>query len=128
MITSRLTRLSRALSSENAKKTMGKIFRTAVYKADLRRIYAYSLRHFGAQVAQEAMRQIQALADPTFGKVDARYHSKIFRYKTTRNSQSVFFHAIGDDVVLITTGYCGREWGTVLNRLEETILQQIKNI
>ncbi len=85
---------------------MGKIFRTSVYKDNLRKIYAYSLRQFESQAAEETMRQIQsveqsALNDPNFGKVDVQYHSKIFRYKTIRNSQTIFFHPLGDDVVMM---------------------------
>lgn len=112
---------------------MGKIFRTPVYKNDLRKIYAFSLRHFGALVADETVRQIQtveqsALADPHFGTVERQYHSKIFRYKTIRNSQTIFFHPIGDDVVMITAGYCGRDWGTILSRVENEVMQQIKRM
>lgn len=112
---------------------MGKIFRTPVYKANLRIIYAYSLRHFGEQVADETMRQIQAvekgaLSDPRYGKIDAQYHSEIFRYKTIRNSQTIFFHPLGDDVVMITAGYCGRDWGAILKKLENEIMQQIKSV
>jgi plasmid stabilization system protein ParE len=112
---------------------MGKIFRTPVYKANLRTIYAYSLRRFGEVVANETMRQIQAveqgaLNDPRYGKIDAQYHSEIFRYKTIRNSQTVFFHPLGDDVVMITAGYCGREWGAILEKIDDEIMQQIKNL
>ncbi len=107
---------------------MGKILRTPVYKADLRRIYAYSLRHFGEIVANETMRQIQiveknALFDRNYGKIDAHYHSTVFHYKTIRNSQTVFFHHIGDDVIMITAGYCGREWMHILKKLENEIIR-----
>ena len=112
---------------------MGEIFRTSVYKADLRKIYAFSLRRFGAHVADETMRQIQAveqsaLSDPNFGKIDGKYYSEIFRYKTIRNRQTLFFHPLGDDVVMITAGYCGREWRATLSKLEDEIHEQIKNI
>lgn len=112
---------------------MGKIFRTPVYKSDLRSIYAYSLRHFGERVADETMRQIQAVEkkaanDPSYGKLEAHYHSDFFRYRTIRNSQTVFFHHIGDDVVMITAGYCGRNWGAILKTLESEIKQHIQAI
>jgi plasmid stabilization system protein ParE len=112
---------------------MGKILRTPVYKANLRKIYAYSLRHFGEQVADETMRQIRAveqgaLNDSGFGKIDAQYHSQIFRYKTTLNSQTIFFHPLGDDIVMITAGFCARDWSVILKKLEDETMQQIKSI
>ena len=111
----------------------GRIFRTPVYKADLRKIYAQSLRRFGEKVADETMRQIHAveqsaLSDSSYGKIDKEHHSKIFRYKTIRNSQTLFFHAIGDDIVMITAGYCSRDWSAILGKMEEEILHIVKNI
>lgn len=112
---------------------MGKVFRTPTYKSDIRKIYAHSLRRFGEKVADATMLQMKqveqaALKDPSYGKLDTQYHSTIFRYKTIRNSQTLFFHRLGNDVVMITAGSCRRDWRVILNDLEAEIMQHIKNI
>ena len=86
---------------------MPDIFYTPRYEDDLVRIYKYSARKWGRPVAERTLEQIadveqKALTDPDFGKVDAQYHSPIYRYATIRNSQTVFFHHLGEDVVMIT--------------------------
>lgn len=75
---------------------MRKIYRTPLYKTDLKKIYLYSISCFGEFVANETIKQIQqveqnALNNKNFGKIDPKYHSKIFRYTTTKNKQTVFF-------------------------------------
>lgn len=108
---------------------MGKIFRTNLYKTDLGKVYLYSLSCFGEQVANETLNQIKeveqnALNDKNFGTINEKYHSKIFRYKTTKNKQTVFFHHLIDGVVMITVGYCGREWKFILKKIEDEILNK----
>lgn len=63
----------------------------------------------------------KALVEPSFGKLDRLYHSSIYRYATIPNSQTVFFHRLGDDVVMITAGYKGRSWHFLLQRIEPEI-------
>ena len=76
---------------------MPEILYTPRYEDDLVRIYKYSARKWGRSVAKRTLKQIAeveqaALADPDFGKTDARYHSPVFRHATVKNNQTVFFH------------------------------------
>ena len=113
---------------------MPNIFYTPRYEEDLVRIYKYSARKWGRLVAERTLRQINevekmALADVNFGKVDNNYHSKIYRYATTPNSQTVFFHRLGKDVIMITAGYSGRGWHYVMKRITsqvQTFIDQIR--
>lgn len=109
---------------------MGKIYRTSVYEQDLKRIYRVSKRRFGKNVALETIRQLQeleqkALNDPEFGKINSDYHSPIFKYANILNRQTAFFERIGDDVVMITVGFDGRQWEKGLADIESKILEYI---
>ncbi|MEO1609221.1 MAG: hypothetical protein AAFR90_07695 [Pseudomonadota bacterium] len=97
------------------------------------RIYKYSARKWGRPVAERTLGQIteleqMALADPGFGRVDAEHHSPIYRYATIRNSQTIFFHRLGEDVVMITAGYSGRAWRQIMQRIEPQIKAFIDQI
>ncbi len=110
---------------------MPDILYTPRYDDDLVRIYKYSVRRWGKSVAMQTMVQIseveqKALADPNFGKFDSLYHSPIYRYATISNSQTVFFHRLDDNVVMITAGYKGRAWNILLQRIEPEIKRFIK--
>lgn len=112
---------------------MPDILYTPRYDDDLVRIYKYSVRRWGKPVAIRTMDQIseveqQALVDPDFGKLDTLYHSSIYRYATIPNSQTVFFHRLDDDVVMITAGYKGRAWNLLLQRIEPEIKKFIKEV
>ena len=89
---------------------MPDIFYTPRYEDDLVRI-KYSARKWGSPVAERTLGQIteleqMALADPLFGRVDAEHHSPIYRYATIRNSQTIFFHRLGEDVVMMMAVLC----------------------
>ena len=80
---------------------MPEILYTPRYEDDLVRIYKYSARKWGRSVAERTLKQIAeveqaALADPDFGKMDAQYYSAVFRHAIVKNSQTVFFHRLGD--------------------------------
>jgi len=113
---------------------MPDIFYTPRYEDDLVRIYKYSARKWGRPVAERTLKQIaeveqKALADPSFGKVDEQHHSPIYRYAIIQNSQTIFFHRLGEDVVMITAGYSGRAWHSIMQRIEPQIqafIDQIK--
>ena len=112
---------------------MPDILYTPRYEDDLVRIYKYSTRKWGRPVAERTLAQIAevercALSDPGFGKVDAEYHSPIYRYATTRNGQTVFFHRIGADVVMIAAGSAGRAWHRIMQRIEPRIQAFIDRI
>ena len=112
---------------------MPDIFYTPRYEDDLVRIYKYSVRKWGRPVAKRTLEQIEeveqkALADPSFGKVDEQYHSPIYRYATIRNSQTVFFYRLGEDVAMITAGYSGRAWHRILQRIEPQIKDFIRRM
>ncbi len=110
---------------------MPDILYTSRYDDDLVRIYKYSVRRCGKPVAMRTMDQIaeveqKALANPEFGKLDSLYHSPIYRYATIPNGQTVFFHRLGENVVMITAGYKGRAWNLLLQRIEPEIKNFIK--
>jgi plasmid stabilization system protein ParE len=110
---------------------MPDILYTPRYDDDLVRIYKYSAIRWGKAIAMRTMDQIaeveqKALADPDFGKLDSLYHSPIYRYATIPNSQTVFFHRLGDDVVMITAGYKGRAWNLLLKRIEPEVKKFIE--
>ena len=105
---------------------MPEIFYTPRYEDDLVRIYKYSARKWGSSVAERTLKQIAeveqaALANPDFGKTDAQYHSPVFRHVTVKNNQTVFFHRLGDDIVMITAGYSGRGWQRIMQRIKPQI-------
>lgn len=114
---------------------MPDILYTPRYEEDLVRIYKYSARKWGRLVAERTLSQInevekRALAHPDFGKVNEHSHSALYRYATTPNSQTVFFHRIKEDVIMITVGYSGRGWPHVLKRIEsqiQTFINQIQS-
>jgi len=112
---------------------MPNIFYTPRYENDLVRIYKYSARKWGGPVAERTLKQIteleqKALADTLFGSLDAEHYSPIYRYATIRNSQTIFFHRLGEDVVMITAGYSGRAWHRIMQRIEPQIKDFIDQI
>ena len=113
---------------------MPEILYTPRYEDDLVRIYKYSARKWGRSVAERTLKQIAeveqaALADPDFGKkMDAQYYSPVFRHAIVKNSQTVFFHRLGDDVVMIAAGYSGRAWRRIMQRVEPQIQAFIDRI
>lgn len=97
------------------------------------KIYKYSKKQWGGIVANRTMDQIseleqKALNDPRLGKIDPAYHSPLYNYATTANSQTVFFHRLGDDVVMMTAGYQGRGWSFILERIAPEIQSFIDKI
>ena len=112
---------------------MPEILYTPRYEDDLVRIYKYSARKWGKSVAERTLKQIAeveqaALADPDFGKTGAQYHSPVFRHVTVKNNQTVFFHRLGDDIVMITAGYSGRAWNRIIKRIKPQIQAFIDQI
>ena len=113
---------------------MADLFYTPRYDGDLVAIYKYSKKRWGSIVATRTIEQISnveqlALSDPQFGRIDAAYHSPIYHYATTANSQTVFFHRLGTDVVMIAAGYQGRGWNFILNDIAPEIqafIDQVK--
>ena len=112
---------------------MPEILYTPRYEDDLVRICKYSARKWGRSVAERMLKQIAeveqaALADPDFGKMDAQYHSPVFRQVTVKNNQTVFFHRLGDNIVMITAGYSGRAWNWIIKRIKPQIQAFIDQI
>lgn len=112
---------------------MADIFYTPRYEADLVHIYKYSTEKWGRDVANRTMAQItdleeKTLSDPDFGKLDAHFHSPIYRYATIANSQTIFFHRIGDDVIMITAGWAGRAWHYIMQKIEPQIQDFLKEL
>lgn len=112
---------------------MADILYTPRYEDDLVRIYKFSYQKWGKTVAERTMAQIaevedRALSEPDFGKLDAKYHSPVYRYATIANGQTVFFHRSGDNVVMITAGYTGRGWNQIMQRIEPQIRQYLEQI
>ena len=112
---------------------MPEILYTPRYEDDLVRIYKYSASKWGSSIAERTLKQIAeveqaALADPDFGKTDAQYHSPLFRHVTVKNNQTVFFHRLGDDIVMITAGYSGRAWNRIIKRIKPQIQAFIDQI
>ena len=112
---------------------MPDLFYTPRYDDDLVKIYKYSKKQWGSIVAANTMDQIseieqKALHDPRFGKIDPAYHSPIYNYATTANSQTVFFHRLGGDVVMIAAGYKGRGWNFILDNIAPEIQAFIDKI
>ena len=50
--------------------------------------------------------------------MDAQYYFAVFRHAIVKNSQTVFFHRPGDDVVMIAAGYSGRAWRRIMQGIE----------
>lgn len=112
---------------------MPDILYTPRYEDDLVRIYKYSARKWGRPVAERTLDQINeiekmALGDPGFGKIDEQNHSEIYKYATTPNSQTVFFHRVKEDVIMITAGYSGRGWHHIMKQIDPQIRNFIERI
>ena len=112
---------------------MAEVFYTPRYDDDLVAIYKHSKREWGERVALETLKQIEAiehraLQNPAIGKLDPEFHSEFFRCAFTENSQTVFFHRLGSDVVMLTAGYGGRDWKSIMDSLSPELLDFLARI
>ena len=92
---------------------MGKIYRTIQAKTDYKALFKESAIRFGEKVARNPLKQIEAaeqkiLEDPNAGRLDPQFHSSKYRYIQTRNRQKIFYVTKGNDIIIVTAGYDGR--------------------
>lgn len=67
------------------------------------------------------------LAHPhTLGTIDPNHFSNRFAHLQVPGTQTtIFFLVKGDQIILVTSGYSGRDWPTVLRKLQPEIDRQL---
>ena len=102
---------------------MGKILRTPQAKTDYKKIFKERAKRFGEKVAHTTLKQIEEaeqriLDNPLRGRLEPEFHSDKYRFIQTRNRQKIFYTTKGEDVIIITAGYDGRDWGKILREIK----------
>ncbi len=110
---------------------MHKIYRTDQAKRDYKTIFKESAKRFGVKVANETIAQIEKAErkiseNPQCGRLDPTFHSRKYRYIQTKNRQKIFYVEFPDALIIVTAGYDGRNWLSLLEENEEFISQQIE--
>ena len=112
---------------------MRKIYKTPEARRQYKRIFKETAKRFGRRVALETMYQLteaeEKLADGTvFARHDPDYHSERFKQITIKNSQTLFFEIIDDDIIIVAAGWSGRNWKDRLEEMQPYIDRQIEKL
>lgn len=81
----------------------------------------------------ETMRQLdeaehKLATETAFVRRDTDHRSDRFEFVTIKNSQTIFFERIGDDIVIVAAGWSGRNWKERLEEMQPYIDQQINKL
>ena len=112
---------------------MNKIYKTPEVERQYICIFKETAKKFGRSVALETMRQLQEAEDKlskdsAFTKHDPDYYSQRFEYIKIKNSQTLFFERLDNDIVIVAVGWSGRNWKERLEEMQPYIDRQLEKL
>ena len=112
---------------------MRKIYKTHEAERQYKRIFKETAKRFGKRVALQTLMQLKEVeerlaSDQVYGRFDPEYYSERFEFVTIKNSQTIIFERIDNDIIIVAAGWSGRNWKERLEEMQPYIDRQLNKL